>query len=162
MKMVGTVPIDTTSTMLAASPEGSDMRATFATAPFATAPIAPGTVLGTAQLHMKQGATAPVTAGATLATGVRDIKAAAEQLRIPGSFHTEAVGFIRRGDTWDAVQMLMPSTPGGEPKIVYGIRSHVSAMAVTPGIELDAIWDIGYAQGDARFGSGADGGIRRL
>ena len=160
MNVVGTVPIDTTSTMLAASPEGSDMRATFATAPIATAPIAPGTVLGTAQLHMKQGATAPVTAGATLATGVRDIKAAAEQLRIPGSFHTEAVGFIRRGDAWDAVQLLLTTEPGGEPHTVYSIQSYVNAMAVTPGIELDAIWDVGYAQGDARFG--AEGGIGRL
>jgi hypothetical protein len=125
--------------------------------------ITPGTILGTAHLrYPKATTTTVVTAGRTLASGVRDIAEAAEQLRIPGSFQTEAVGFIRRGDAWDAVQLLLASGPGGAPRPVYSIRGVVSAMAVTPGIELDAIWDVGYAHGDTHFGTGADAIIRRL
>lgn len=126
------------------------------------APIAAGTVLGTAHLRDPQAATRVVTAGRTLAAGVRDIAAAAAQLRIPGSFQTEAVGFIRRGDAWDAVQLLMADRPGGEPHTVYGMRSIVSGISVGPDVQLDAIWDVGYAHGDAHFGTGADALIRRL
>jgi hypothetical protein len=127
-----------------------------------SARILPGTVLGTAHLLDASSTTTTITAGRTLATGIRDINAAAEQLRNPGSFQTEAVGFIRQGDAWDAVQLLLPKQPGGEPRPVYSMRNWVGAIAVTPGVELDAIWDIGYAQGDTRFGTGADAIIRRL
>ena len=137
------------------------MQLTSATA-LAPAAIAPGTVLGTAHLRHADHQTAIVTAGRTLATGVRDIKAAADQLRIPGSFQTEAVGFIRRGDAWDAVQLLLPGSTGGDPRPVYSIIGSVGAMEVAPGVQLDAIWDIGYAHGDAHFGTGANASIRRL
>ncbi|MCW2928408.1 MAG: hypothetical protein JWM86_2376 [Thermoleophilia bacterium] len=128
-----------------------------------SAPIAPGTVLGSAHLRGAQpSAPVTVTAGRTLATGIRDIAVAADQLRTPGSFQTQSVGFIRRGDAWDAVQLLLSLAPSGTPKAVYSIQSTVSAMSVAPGVELDAIWDVGYAHGDSRFGTGPDAIIRRI
>jgi hypothetical protein len=125
----------------------------------------PGLVLGHALLHT-QGKTAPgtptlfdadVKAGKVLATGVTDIRDAATRLIAKGwqggSMRTESwglVGFLRNGDAWDAVELLAPAQPGAKDTQIWA-QWNVQQLAVAPGVQLDAVWQVSPYGGDTKW-----------
>lgn len=126
------------------------------------AAVTPGTVLGTGivdvittggiQRHVPT--LVNITAGATLMSGIRDVRAAAQQLihgtwRDPLRGTTGLVGFVRNGDTFDAVEMLAPRfTDGSSPTRVWAPWSIAS---FTPTEQLAAVWQVSPYGGDAHL-----------
>ncbi len=125
--------------------------------------VAPGTVLGagvvnvttTGGIRHQVPRLVDITAGRTLMSGIRDVQAAAQQLigdtwRDPLRGGTGLVGFVRTGDTFDAVEMLAPRfTDGSSPIRVW---APWSIAAFKPVEQLEAVWQISPYGGDAHLG----------
>ena len=128
-------------------------------------PIRPGDVLGTATVLVGTAddptpripLLADVTAGAVLATGVRDIRATAQDLigdhwgdgprRTMGM-----VAFVRNGDAYDAVEMLAPTRPDGSaPRQVWS-SWNLQGFSRQAGVDIAAAWQISGYGGEADLG----------
>jgi hypothetical protein len=130
-----------------------------ATSPAAT--ITPGTVLGTGVVKVittggiqhEIPKLVNITAGATLLSGIRDVRAAAQEL-IRQTWEsplrdTGLVGFVRTGDTFAAVEMIAPRfTDGSSP---YRVWAPWNIAAFTPVDDLAAVWQVAPYGGDAKL-----------
>ena len=115
-----------------------------------TATIAPGTVLATARMAGADGRPLDITAGRVLRTGVTDIRDAGWKLiqathRHDGTGSWGTVGFIRTGDAWTAVELLVPTVDG--PKQLWSPHQ-VRDVRIAPGVQLDAVWQVSDYGGD--------------
>lgn len=123
-----------------------------ATAPTAasTSPINPGTVVAHATAR-DTGAPIDITVGSVLATDVRDIRSAGWDLikathdPVHGGGSWGMVGFLRTGDAWTAVELLMP-TPTGPEQI--WIPSDVRDVRLEAGVQMDSVWQVSHYGGD--------------
>lgn len=121
-----------------------------------------GTVIGHGAIRGWDGATkqsvhftADVVAGPLLATGVTDIRRAASDLIARGwsglpRDNSGLVGFVRRGDTWDAVALLAPELPGGPLRQLWS-SGELQNLRLVPGVQLDAIWQVSDYGGDMHW-----------
>jgi hypothetical protein len=126
-----------------------------------TQPVAPGDVIGQARMRLHDAHKHPievdVTAGARLASGVRDIHAAAMELIARawsggGVEHHGLVGFFRNGDAWDAYALLAPHATGSVPVQIWG-GMDIAGFRPANASALGAIWQISHYGGDTRFGT---------
>ena len=137
------------------------MQLSTATTPPAT--ILPGTVLGTGLMKVvttggiqhEITARVDITAGATLMSGIRDVRAAAQELIRqtwdgPGRGSVGLVGFVRRqGDTYDAVELLAPKfTDGSSPMRIWAPWNVASFRPVD---DLAAVWQVAPYGGDTHL-----------
>ncbi|MCW2922307.1 MAG: hypothetical protein JWL76_2181 [Thermoleophilia bacterium] len=132
-----------------------------------TAPAAPvastGPVLGTGivkviatgGIQFETRKRVDITAGATLMSGIRDVQRAAQELirrtwEDPIGGNTGLVGFVRHGDTFDAVEMLAPTfTDGSSPRQVW---APWNIAAFRASADLAAVWQVSPYGGDAHLG----------
>ena len=129
------------------------------------APLAPitGTRIGRGEIQGWDAVTrqavnfsADVTAGPVLRTGVTDIQRAAMDLIARGwngqpRDHSGLVGFVRNGDTWDAVALLAPELPGASDLRQLWSVGELRGLAVAEGVQLDAIWQVSDYGGDMHW-----------
>lgn len=131
-------------------------------APVATPAIAPGTVLGTGvmrvvttggiQFHVDK--RVDITAGATVMSGIRDIRAAAQELihrtwEGPGHDLGGLVGFVANGDTYDAVKLLAPRFTDGSS--LQQVWAPWNVAGFRPVDDLVAVWHVTPYGGDANL-----------
>lgn len=100
---------------------------------------------------------ADVVAGPVLASGLGNIQHGAMELIARGwngqpREHDGLVGFVRRGDAWDAVALLAPELPGRSLKQLWSVGD-LQGLRVADGVQLDAIWQISDYGYDLRFGT---------
>jgi hypothetical protein len=130
----------------------------------ATATV-PGATLGTATLIDGERSTpghrvtfqADVHAGRVLRTGVKDIAKVGWELvmathdrdpKAGGPSSTwGTVGFVRNGDAWDAVELLVPERPGGPEHVMWTIHE-AQAIKLAPGVQIDGVWQVSHYGGD--------------
>lgn len=113
-------------------------------------PVTPGTVVAHAT-DRRTGAPIDITVGEVLETGVRDIDkagwkliSATHDMNGPGG-SWGMVGFLRTGDAWAAVELLMPTVEG--PKQIW-IPSEVRDVKLATGVQMDSVWQVSHYGGD--------------
>jgi hypothetical protein len=127
-------------------------------------PLTRGPVLGRGRIQGWDAASkqsiefeADVVAGPVLRSGLTNIQHAAGELIARGWHggrrdHAGLVGFIRRGDAWDAVALLAPELPGRALKQLWSVGD-LQGLRLADGVQLDAIWQISDYGYDLRFGT---------
>ncbi len=126
-----------------------------------TTAVAPGTVLGnglvrvitTGGIQFPIQKRVDITAGATILSGIRDVRAAAQELIgrtwKDHAARTGLVGFVRKGDTFDAVEMLAPRFTDGSSRQRVWAPWHVADFQ--PVDDLVAVWQVSPYGGDAHL-----------
>ncbi|MCW2922309.1 MAG: hypothetical protein JWL76_2183 [Thermoleophilia bacterium] len=120
----------------------------------ATGVVTPGAVIAHAT-DRRTGAPIDVTVGQVLETGVRDINKAGWKLISAthdlgldlkhGGGSWGMVGFLRAGDAWTAVTLLMPTVDG--PRQIW-IPSDVRDVQLAPGVQMESVWQVSHYGGD--------------
>lgn len=120
-----------------------------ATAPSAT-PVTPGMVIAHAT-DSRTSAPVDITVGQVLETDVHDIRKvgweliqATHDIKGPGG-SWGMVGFLRTGDAWTAVELLMPTAKG--PEQIW-VPSDVRDVQLAPGVQMDSVWQVSHYGGD--------------
>lgn len=120
-------------------------------APVSTSPaITPGMLVARARTTDPAATPIDITVGKVLLTNVRDIHAAGWKLisathdpTMGGSWGM--VGFLRSGDAWTAVELLMPTDKG--TRQVWS-PFHLRDVQLDAGIRMDAVWQVSHYGGD--------------
>ncbi len=126
------------------------------------ATVRPGTVLGTGTMKVittggiqhEVPRRVDITAGDTIMSGIRDVRRAAQSLikrtwDDPDSGIGGLVGFVRNGDTFDAVELLAPRFADGSS--LQGIWAPWNIAGFQPVDDLVAVWQISPYGGDAKL-----------
>lgn len=100
----------------------------------------------------------PVLAGRTLVAGTTDIERTAlalirDQVQLPRPVPAfdGLVAFVRRGDAWDAVELLSRDARGATANITDPFS--VRGLQFRPGTGVDAIWMVTGFGFDTRWGT---------
>ncbi len=96
------------------------------------------------------GAPVDVITGRVLRTGVRDVRETGwELIRSTHDPLTKeawgTVAFLRAGDTWTAVELLMKTSAKTEP---LWLLTHVTDARITDDVKIDAVWQVSHYGGD--------------
>lgn len=98
-----------------------------------------------------KGGTVEVFAGKAVRTGITDIQAAGRELL--GEYFYRggdrqafagSVGFLRNGDAWDAVELLVRPNADAAPARTW----LTTPLSVQPGVALDGVWLLADYGGD--------------
>ena len=113
-------------------------------------PITSGMVVARATA-LDTGAPIDITVGSVLRTDVLDSRRAGWDLNsathdpVHGGGSWGMVGFLRTGDAWTAVELLMPTADG--PKQVWTPWA-VRDVQLQPGVQMDSVWQVSHYGGD--------------
>ena len=117
--------------------------------------VRPGMRIATA-IDVASGTPIEITAGRVLRSGVHDIAKTGNELLYatrrwdptqPPAVETTwgTVAFVRTGDAWTAVELLVPGTTG---RHVLWSPTNVRDARIAPDVQIDALWQISDYGGD--------------